>query len=256
MTAAHTLPSSLRAPPLSLLFAEPFRAIFDALASHVAAHPTPVGDGHPVIVYPGLGAGAMNTSQLRIFLGRAGFDVSDWGSGVNIGHEGEFDDWIDPLVANVRSLQERHGGRKVSLIGWSLGGIFAREIARRAPDAVRTVITLATPFASLGDGNHAGTIYKLLNGDAARFTPELEARLRESLPVPTTSVYSKSDGIVCWRGCIQKRSALSESVEVDASHLGMISHPDVLRIVADRLAQPEGRWKPLRRGERGGRARR
>ncbi|MBC7470705.1 MAG: alpha/beta hydrolase, partial [Ramlibacter sp.] len=130
--------------------------------------------------------------------------------------------------------------------------IFAREIARRAPQAVRSVVTLATPFASLGDGNHAGTIYKLLNANAARFAPQLEARLRATPPVPTTSIYSKSDGIVSWRGCIEKRSRTAESVEVDASHLGMVNHPDVLRIVADRLAQPEGRWKPLRRGEQTG----
>lgn len=246
----------MRAPSLALLVAEPFRAMFDALASHVTAHPQSIGDGHPVVVYPGLGAGPMNTSQLRNFLRHSGFESSDWGGGVNTGHEGDFDIWLEGLANNVRVLQEQHDGRKVSLVGWSLGGIFAREVARRAPGAVRSVVTLATPFASLGDGNHAGTIYKLLNGDNAQFTPEFEARLRESPPVPTTSVYSKSDGIVSWRGCIEKRSPSTESVEVDASHLGMVSHPDVLRIVANRLAQPEGRWKPLKRAERIARLRR
>jgi alpha-beta hydrolase superfamily lysophospholipase len=235
---------------MALLLAEPLRAMFDALASHVTAHPESIGDGHPVIVYPGLGAGSRNTSQLRNFLRHAGFEASDWGGGVNTGHDGDFDEWLDVLVQNVQALQAQHDGRTVSLVGWSLGGIFAREIARRAPAAVRTVVTLATPFASLGDGNHAGKIYKMLNGDAGQLAPELEARLRESPPVPTTSIYSKSDGIVSWRGCIEKRSPRSESVEVDASHLGMVNHPDVLRIVANRLAQPEGRWKPLRRAER------
>ena len=252
MPSTPTLPSSPRAPSLALLAAEPFRAMFDALASHVTARPTSIGDGHPVIVYPGLGAGSTNTSQLRTFLRHSGFDTNDWGGGVNTGHEGDFDVWLDALAVKVRQLQARHSGRKVSLVGWSLGGIFAREIARRAPQAVRSVVTLATPFASLGDGNHAGTIYKLLNANAARFAPELEARLRATPPVPTTSIYSKSDGIVSWLGCIEKRSRTAESVEVDASHLGMVNHPDVLRIVADRLAQPEGRWKPLRRGEQTG----
>ena len=243
----------MRAPSFSLLLAEPFRAMFDALGSHVTAHPEAIGDGHPVMVYPGLGAGSRTTSQLRTFLTRAGFDASDWGGGVNIGHAGDFDEWLDGLVRNVRALQARHGGRKVSLVGWSLGGIFAREIAKRAPAAVRTVITLATPFASLGDANHAGTLFKLLNGEVSKITPALEAQLRTSPPVPTTSIYSKSDGIVSWRGCIEKRSAIAESVEVDASHLGMVNHPDVQRIVANRLAQPEGSWKPLRRAERIGR---
>ena len=255
MPISQTVPSLPAAPSLSLLLAEPFRAMFDAMGSHVTAQPSATGDGHPVIVYPGLGAGSMNTSQMRIFLKRAGFEVSDWGSGVNIGHDGEFDAWLDGLARNVRTQQARHDGRKVSLVGWSLGGIFAREIARLAPDAVRSVITLATPFAAPGD-THAGTIYKLLNGDASQFTREMAARLRESPPVPTTSIFSKSDGIVSWRGCIGKRSDRNENVEVDASHLGMVSHPDVLRIIANRLAQPEGRWKPLRRAERLGPARR
>jgi predicted alpha/beta hydrolase family esterase len=250
MPSSQTLLSPFQAPSLALLVAEPLRAMLDCFASHLTSHEAPVGDGHPVIVYPGLGAGSMNTSQMRIFLKRAGFEVSDWGGGVNIGHDGEFDDWLDGLVRNVREVQAQHGGRKVSLVGWSLGGIFAREIAKRAPDAVRTVITLGTPFASLGGGNHAGTMYKLLNGDTSRLTREMQARLRACPPVPTTSIYSKSDGIVSWRGCIEKRSPQAESVEVDASHLGMVSHPQVLRIVADRLAQREGRWKAFRRGRR------
>lgn len=247
MPSTHTLPPALRAPSFALLIAEPMRAMLDSFASHVTAHPAPVGDGHPVLVYPGLGAGSMNTSQMRIFLNRAGFKAADWGAGVNIGHDGDFDAWLGGLVDNVRTLKAEHGGRKVSLVGWSLGGIFAREIAKCAPDAVRNVITVGTPFAALDGGNHAGPLYKLLKGDSARITNAMQARLRQPPPVPTTSVYSKSDGIVCWQGCIEKRSRLTESIEVDASHLGMVNHPDVLRIVADRLAQPEGGWKPLDR---------
>jgi pimeloyl-ACP methyl ester carboxylesterase len=255
MNPTQTLPSPLRAPPLALLLAEPLRAMLDALGAHLTAHPRPIGDGHPVIVYPGLGAGSINTRAMRTFLRHAGFDANDWGGGVNIGHEGEFDQWLDGLATSVRALQDRHDGRKVSLVGWSLGGIFAREVAKHAPDAVRTVVTLGTPFSALGDSTRAGALYKMLNGDAGQFEPGIEARLRESPPVPTTSIYSKSDGIVNWRGCIERRSASTESVEVDASHLGMATHPAVLRIVANRLAQAEGRWRPLRRAERIGRSR-
>ena len=255
MPSRQTLPSSLQAPSLALLFAEPLRAILDAFGSHVAAHPERIGDGHPVIVYPGLGAGSMNTSQLRNFLHHAGFNAADWGAGVNIGHEGDFDDWLDGLAANVLAVQARNEGRKVSLIGWSLGGIFAREIAKRVPDAVRSVITLATPFSALRDASHAGAVYRLFNGDPERLSAGIVRRLVAAPPVPTTSIYSKSDGIVCWRGCIEKRSPTTESVEVDASHLGIINHPDALRIVANRLAQPEGHWKPLKRVERSGRHR-
>ncbi|HSV36389.1 MAG TPA: alpha/beta hydrolase [Ramlibacter sp.] len=136
-------------------------------------------------------------------------------------------------------------GRKVSLVGWSLGGVYAREIAKRRPEAVRQVITLGTPFASLEGGNHAGAVFTLLNRDRAQLPPDLAMRLRETPPVPTTSIYSKTDGIVAWRGCLERRTERSENVEVAASHLGMVSHPEVMRIVVDRLAQPEGAWRPL-----------
>jgi hypothetical protein len=110
---------------------------------------------------------------------------------------------------------------------------------------VRQVITLGTPFASMKGATHAETVYRLLNRGTSQLTPQMQERLRECPPVPTTSVYSKSDGVVCWQGCVEKTSRSSESVEVGASHLGMVTHPQVLRIVADRLAQPEGRWRKL-----------
>jgi alpha-beta hydrolase superfamily lysophospholipase len=235
-----------RAPTLGLLVTEPLRALLDYCAARVATLPVPGGDGHPVVVYPGLGGGALSTSHLRSFLRDSGFATYDWGAGVNTGPDGVFDDWLAPLEDRVRELHRRHG-RTVSLIGWSLGGVYAREIAKRCPECVRQVITLATPFAALAQGNHAGTVFRLLNREKAHLAPHLEARIRDCPPVPTTSIYSKSDGIVSWRGCIEKRSATSQSVEVHASHLGMVTHPQVLRIIANRLAQPEGKWKPFSR---------
>jgi len=249
MDSSQALSPSFGAPPLSLLAMEPLRAMFDYCAARVGVGPQPVGDGHPVVVYPGLAGGAMSTSHLRGFLAKSAFAAHDWEGGVNTGPEGAFDEWLAGLARRVRDLHSSHG-RKVSLVGWSLGGVYAREIAKHCPDAVRQVITLGTPFGSLGGGTHAGKVFKLLNRDTAQLTPQMEARIRERPPVPTTSIYSKTDGIVAWRGCIEKKSALSESVEVTASHLGMGTHPEVLRIVANRLAQPEGRWRPLRRSER------
>jgi hypothetical protein len=110
---------------------------------------------------------------------------------------------------------------------------------------VRQVITLGTPFASPAEGHHARLLYRLLNGNVAPLTPALQARLRERPPVPTTSVYSKNDGVVNWQGCLETHGRRSESIEVRASHLGMVAHPDVLRLVVDRLALPEDGWKPL-----------
>jgi len=248
MPTSSAVRSSFAAPSLALLAAEPLRALFDTLSMRAGAA-LPVGDGHPVVVYPGLGGGAFATTHLRAFLQDCGFAVHDWEGGINTGHTGVLDDWLADLEDRVRELHERHE-RTVSLVGWSLGGVYARELAKRCPEAVRQVITLATPFNSLGQGNHAGAFAQWFQPVRTQLPPEVEARLAECPPVPTTSIYSKTDGIVAWRGCIERRSQRSESVEVDASHLGMVSHPQVLRIIANRLAQPEGRWRPLRRAER------
>lgn len=253
MPSQQALHSTYSAPPLTLLATEPLRALFDFCSAKLAARADPVGDGHPVIVFPGLGGAPFTTSHLRRFLKESGFSAHCWGRGVNTGPDGLFDEWLMGLVEDVHAKSREQGG-KVSLVGWSLGGVYAREIAKLAPAAVRQVITLGTPFASMGGGaTHAETVYKMLGGDTSQLTPQMQARLRETPPVPTTAIYSKADGVVSWRGCIEKKTALSESVQVNASHLGMVTHPDVLRIVANRLAQPEGQWRPLRRRERLGR---
>lgn len=237
---------AFQAPSLALLATEPLRALLDFCSARVGQLTPVAGDGHPVIVYPGLGAGAMTTSQLRGHLKACDFQVFDWELGVNTGPDGVFDEWLPSLVERVRATSARHG-RKVSLVGWSLGGIYAREIAKACPDSVRQVITLGTPHNALAGANHAGTIYKLLGGNASPLSPELLDRMRLRPPVPLTSIYSESDGMVCWRGCLEKRGPAVENVAVHASHLGMPSHPDVLRIVANRLAQPEGEWRPYRK---------
>ena len=243
MTSPQAL--GFQAPSLALLAAEPLRAFLDFCSAKVGTLHLVEGDAHPVIVYPGLGAGPLTTAQLRGHLQSCNFRVHDWDLGVNRGPDGHLDAWLPGLVERVRALHERYEGR-VSLVGWSLGGIYAREIAKLCPDAVRQVITLATPHRSVAGANHAGTILKMLGGDTSQLTPELEARFVERPPVPITSIYSKSDGMVSWRGCLEARGEQVENVAVDASHLGMPTHPDVMRIVADRLAQPEGSWRPYR----------
>jgi hypothetical protein len=249
MDLAAALVSPFRAPSLSLLAAEPLRAWFDGFAGQLSCEASAVGDGHPVIVYPGLGAGAMHTSQLRSFLKECGFTVLDWERGINTGPVGRLHDWLPTLEEQLHEVHRRHG-RKVSLVGWSLGGVYARELAKSSPDCVRQVITLATPFQALGQGNHAGALFRLLHPESSHLDADVQERVSRTPPVPTTSIYSKTDGIVSWRGCLERKTRRSESVEVSASHLGIVSHPQVLRIVANRLAQAEGEWRPLKRAER------
>ncbi|MDB5896653.1 MAG: hypothetical protein JWP22_2003 [Ramlibacter sp.] len=244
------MPSSqalhFQAPSLALLASEPFRALLDICTSPLGRPPRVAGDGHPVVVYPGLGASSMATSQLRHHLKNCNFTVHDWELGVNRGPDGDIATWVGRLVERVRALHQLHG-RKVSLVGWSLGGIYAREVAKQCPEAVRQVITLATPFGSLGGGNHAGTILRMMGGDTSHLTPALQEHLRQRPPVPTSSIYSKTDGVVSWKGCLEEAAPDVENIAVQASHMGMPTHPEVLRIVADRLAQPEGAWRPFRR---------
>ena len=233
-----------RSPALALLASEPARALVDLLASRAPREAPASGDGHRVIVYPGLGAGAWSTFRLRSTLADAGFDSVDWGFGLNRGPQGSLPQWLDRLAAAVEAESARDG-RTLSLVGWSLGGIYAREIARAVPHAVRQVVTLGSPFGAEAEATHAGWLYRLLSGSQPPQSRRYLQELRRPLPVPSTSVFSKADGIVPWQGCLQKEGPLSENIEVPAvSHLGMGTHRAVLALVAERLAQPEGGWKP------------
>jgi pimeloyl-ACP methyl ester carboxylesterase len=144
------------------------------------------------------------------------------------------------------ALRERHGGRKISVLGWSLGGIYARELARRFPADVRQVITLASPFRD----PEASNVPRFFRRPPADDGHEVRGRLRAPLPVPSSSIYSRSDGIVAWRSCLQDDGPLSENIEVLSSHCGMGHHPRVLLVIADRLAQPEDAWRPYGAGGR------
>ena len=205
----------------------------------------PAGDGHAVIVFPGLSAGDGTTVPLRRYLGSLGYAADGWNQGFNFGPR------AGVLDGAKRQVEETcHAtGKKVSLIGWSLGGVYAREIAKLMPDMVRGVITLGTPFAGPPKSTNAWRIYELASGHNI----ELQSRnydLPVAPPVPTTSVYSRSDGIVAWQGSIQAPSPANphtETVEVIASHVGLGLNPSAWWAVADRLAQLEGQWRPFER---------
>ena len=222
------------------------RAGFEFVAGVAAALPllavAPRGDGHPVLVFPGMAASDLSTRPLRQWLRALGHRVHGWKLGRNFGPR---DDVMDASLARIRELRERHGQR-VSLIGQSLGGIYARELAKLVSDDVRVVITLGTPFAGGARSSNAWRLYEALNG-REHLEPRLRAGLREAPCVPTTSIYSRSDGVVAWQCSVQPDAARTENIEVDASHTGMAMNPLVLHAIADRLAQPEGAWQPFER---------
>jgi hypothetical protein len=234
-------------PSSALLLTEPIRGLVD-LAVLPLASPwlatAPRGDGHGVLVLPGLLASDTSTLPLRRFLRLLGYDVRGWGLGRN---RGPTEEVLQQLPQALADLAERTGGA-VSLVGWSLGGIFAREIARLYPGQVRQVITLGSPFAQRDRwGTHAEGPYRRLSHLHAT-SGRLPSRLQVARPirVPSTSVYSRQDGIVPWQACIEPETALHENIEVRCSHLGFGVDPATLWLIADRLALPAGDPRPFR----------
>ena len=232
-------------PPGPLLLALEGRAPWEfgaTLASWPMLRRVARGDGHCVVVFPGLGAPDLTTLPLRAFLADRGYDPHGWNLRFNFGPRKGV---LERSLEHVRRLR-RSSGRKVSLVGWSLGGVFAREIAKLLPQDVRCVVTLGSPFTGHPKANNAWRFYEMVSGH--RLDDDVAvARVRETPPVPTTSIFSRTDGIVAWQCCLQPEERRAESIEVQASHLGIGAHPAAWFAVADRLRQPEGRWKRFHR---------
>jgi len=238
--------AELRAPGLVRLALE-WRAPWEYGTTLLAGpwlEQVPAGDGHPVLVFPGLMASDVSTKPLRRFLTRKGYVTYGWEHGSNLGpREGV----LDHCMARVRELRRRHR-RRISLIGWSLGGIYARELAKDFPRDVRQVITLGTPFTGHPKATNAWRLYELVTGHRIG-APEIHEPLRQPPPVPTTSIYSRTDGVVAWHCSVERGGARTENIEVEASHFGMGLNALAWYAIADRLAQPEGGWQPFdRRG--------
>jgi hypothetical protein len=203
----------------------------------------PKGDGHQVLVLPGFTAGDRSTRELRRTLDDLGYDSRGWHLGANFGP-------TPGIVAGLANLAEsiQRSGERISIVGWSLGGIFGRELARRIPDSVRQVITLGSPIHMTPDDPSATSeLWESVRHrhQVPRYRPALE-RERPPLPVPTTSVYTRRDGIVHWSTCVIESGPRAENVEVHGSHCGLGFNPAVIMVVADRLAQPDGEWSPFR----------
>lgn len=236
--------ASVQRPSLALLGAEPFRAAMEFAWHKLAKNGTAqAGDGHPVVIFPGLGADGTSVATLREHCRSIGYQAFDWGQGFNTGPRGDLDTWLDSLKCRVSDLLSGHE-QPATLIGWSLGGLYAREIAKLMAPRLRQVITIGTPFNAEGDHTHAGLLFRLLSGSKAVLDPAMSRRLRTPPPLRTTSIYSRTDGVVAWRTCRHdQRSKLVHDIEVSSSHIGMGWNREVLAAVTDRLGQAPGPWR-------------
>ncbi len=183
-------------------------------------------------------------APMRRYLKELGYDTYAWKMGRNIGGFSRMRVALRDLLAEIHTAT----GRKVSIVGWSLGGVYARDLALQAPDMVRYVVTLGSPFTSDVRATNATQLYETLSGETIEDNAELRAAIAGDLPVPTTSIYSRADGIVNWRTCLLRPSSTAENIEVHlASHIGLGVNPAALWAVADRLAQSEGQFRQFDR---------
>jgi thioesterase domain-containing protein len=175
----------------------------------------------------------VSTAALRSYLRWLGYEARGWGLGTNRGN-------LPKLVPRVISLLERHAeasGRRVRCVGWSLGGNLAREAARERPDLVERVVTLGTPAVGGPKYTSVGRMYRQRGFDLDAVEARVAERERVPIRVPVTAIYSRRDGVVAWQACIDRSNLEVEHVEVSATHVGLGFHPEVYRVVADRLAR-------------------
>jgi pimeloyl-ACP methyl ester carboxylesterase len=200
------------------------------------------GDRHPVLVMPGFLGGDLSTLGLRFFIRSWGYWTHGWGGGENLGPTPEVVASIEKRLYEVFSRHER----KVTLVGWSAGGMYARKLARQHPEMVRSVVTLASPLQMTFDDRSALSF--LTDQLRPGFDPDFLGRPEHELgplPVPATSIYTRTDGVARWYACLDVVDDQHENVEILGSHVGQGFNPSSLYVLADRLAQPEDDWRPF-----------
>lgn len=235
-------------PPLLMTLLEAPRAVTEVstlLPTHALLANLPPGDGHPVLTLPGFMAGDRSMAILRNYLEQWKYDPQPWELGRNLGLSTARD--LEKLLAERLDQVYQASKRKVSLIGWSLGGLFARELARTNPEKVRLVITLGSPMGN-PKATNAWRLYEYMTGSRLHdetIQERLEKIVKPIPGIPVTSVYSKSDAVVAWQIAKAPRGKNVESIAISGSHFGMGFNPAVLYLIADRLRLPEGKWKPF-----------
>ncbi len=243
--------TDLGRPSFPLAFMEAGRALSEMSLLPVAEVPlraAPSGDGHSVVVCPGFLTSDRSTGLLRRFIASKGYETSGWELGRNMGPGSE--GRVFDLLAEKVDTTYRQSGRKVSLVGWSLGGVMARELAKQNPDQIRQIITLGSPISGKVEASTISWIYNQIAGRMPmppHMQDMMENLLQPPADIPSTSIFTRTDGIVNWRGCIEPPAQNTDNIEVYASHCGLGVNPIVFFAIADRLALPENEWSPFDR---------
>lgn len=236
---------SMSRPSLLWLISEPGRALLEYGLSipynKISEKFSSQGDGHPVMVFPGYLSSEKSTLVLRQFLEKQGYDVYDWGLGRNVGKI----EYLEILLEKIEEINIKTG-KTISLIGWSLGGIFARQLSKERPDIVRQIITLGSPFSGLAEPNNISWVYRILN--SGKKVSDINQEFLKNVPlqalVPTTAVFSKEDGVVSWKHCIEKDlGPFHQNIQVRGSHIGLGVNPSVFSIITDRLKLDKDNWE-------------
>ena len=223
-----------RRPSLAVAVAIQFRLAREPLRrwrarAALAAAPRGIG---PVLVLPGMGMGDLSTHTLRRFLRGLGHDARGWGLGR---HRPDAARSLARLLPRFEALAAEGGGR-VALVGWSLGGVVARELARLRPDLVRRVITLGAPVRGGPRHTAIAGLLRIQGWDLDQVERLVDAAAATPLRVPVTAIWSRRDGIVAWQACVDAQTPGAENLEVTSCHWGLGLDPEVLLAVAGRLA--------------------
>jgi triacylglycerol esterase/lipase EstA (alpha/beta hydrolase family) len=240
--------SIMAGPSTFLLSLEAPRGIYEFSISYLLNIPlqyiSPKGDGHPVLIIPGLLGSDNATFYIRKFFNGLGYKTYPWGLGRNLGPREGMNRLLTNLVKRIEAIYKESDNKKITIIGQSLGGIYAREIAKRCPDLIRQVITLGTPFKNINDGTNISKLYEILSKDTSHKNPDIIKSLEIPPDVPFTSLFSKTDGIVSWKSSIEIESDISQNIEIPgASHIGLMYNPISLYVMATRLCQSENNWQ-------------
>ncbi len=199
------------------------------------------GDGHPVLILPGFMASDFSTIPLRSYIHKLGYKVYGWGEGRNFA----LTDYIEMLTQKVNRIYQKHG-EPITIIGWSLGGIYARQLGKYNPEIVRQIIVMGSPFKGIYQANNAKWMYELLKKSKI-VSDDVDQELIEDIPlpanVPTTAIFTKEDGVVPWELCLEEEDQWHQNIQVRGSHLGLGVNPFVLQIVANRLLFDKSNWE-------------